>query len=285
MKLKRVSTFTITKWISYVLLTVTAIIWVFPAVYALTTSFKTQSDLIQTGFRLLPASWVMDNYARVLSNTSSAPIVRWFLNSLLISTSHTFLMLIVVSLAAFGYARLDFKYRDTMFFIILAISMFPGVVNLIPNYMIVHRLGWVNTSLAVIVPGIAAVGNVFLIRQFMTGLPKSYDESARMDGANDFTIYLKIILPLIKPVLIVTSIFSFTGSWNDFLWPVIVLNDVRQLTITAGMLLLQDIYGNYMMVGQLMASAFLAMIPTTLLFIFAQKYFIESLNLNTGLKG
>lgn len=278
-------TFILTKWISYVLLTVTAIIWVFPALYALTTSFKTQSDVIQTGFRLLPASWVMDNYARVLSNTSSAPIVRWFLNSLLISTSHTILMLIVVSLAAFGYARMDFKHRDTMFFVILAISMFPGVVNLIPNYMIVHRLGWVNTPLAVIVPGIAAVGNVFLIRQFMTGLPKSYDESARMDGANDFTIYLKIIVPLIKPVLIVTSIFSFTGSWNDFLWPVIVLNDVRQLTITAGMLLLQDIYGNYMMIGQLMASAFMAMIPTTLLFLFAQKYFIESLNLNTGIKG
>jgi multiple sugar transport system permease protein len=151
--------------------------------------------------------------------------------------------------------------------------------------MIVHRLGWVNTPLAVIVPGIAAVGNVFLVRQFMTGLPKSYDESARMDGASDFTIYLKIIVPLIKPVLIVTSIFSFTGSWNDFLWPTIVLNDVRQLTITAGMLLLQDIYGNYMMMGQLMASAFLAMIPTSLLFLFAQKYFIESLNLNTGLKG
>lgn len=240
---------------------------------------------MQTGFRLLPASWVMDNYARVLSNSSSAPIVRWFFNSILISTSHTILMLIVVSLAAFGYARLDFKYRDTMFFIILAISMFPAVVNIIPNYMIVHRLGWVNTPLAVIVPGIAAVGNVFLVRQFMTGLPKSYDESARMDGASDFTIYLKIIVPLIKPVLIVTSIFSFTGSWNDFLWPTIVLNDVRQLTITAGMLLLQDIYGNYMMMGQLMASAFLAMIPTSLLFIFAQKYFIESLNLNTGLKG
>ncbi|MCC5895719.1 MAG: carbohydrate ABC transporter permease [Alkalibacterium sp.] len=283
--MERNKTFIITKWVSYVLLTITAIIWVFPAIYALTTSFKTQSDVIQTGFRLLPASWVMDNYARVLSNTSSAPIVRWFLNSVLISTSHTILMVIVVSLAAFGYARLDFKYRDTMFFVILAISMFPAVVNIIPNYMIVHRLGWVNTPLAVIVPGIAAVGNVFLVRQFMTGLPKSYDESARMDGASDFTIYLKIIVPLIKPVLIVTSIFSFTGSWNDFLWPTIVLNDVRQLTITAGMLLLQDIYGNYMMIGQLMASAFLAMIPTTLLFIFAQKYFIESLNLNTGLKG
>ncbi|GEN50480.1 carbohydrate ABC transporter permease [Alkalibacterium pelagium] len=281
----RTKSFVITKWASYILLSITALIWLLPAVYAFTTSFKTQSDVMQTGFRLLPASWVMDNYARVLSNSSSAPIVRWFLNSVLISTTHTILMVIVVSLAAFGYARLDFKYRDTMFFTVLAISMFPAVVNIIPNYMIVHRLGWVNTPLAVIVPGIAAVGNVFLVRQFMTGLPKSYDESARMDGASDFTIYLKIIVPLIKPVLIVTSIFSFTGSWNDFLWPTIVLNDVRQLTITAGMLLLQDIYGNYMMMGQLMASAFLAMIPTSLLFLFAQKYFIESLNLNTGLKG
>ncbi|WP_225743850.1 carbohydrate ABC transporter permease [Marinilactibacillus sp. Marseille-P9653] len=277
--------FQITKWICYVLLTIVAFIWLLPAVYALTTSFKSQSDVMQTGFRLLPASWIMDNYVRVLSNTSSAPIVRWFFNSLFISTSHTLLMMVFVSLAAFGYARMDFKYRDALFFTILAISMFPAVVNIIPNYMIVHRLGWVNTPLAVIMPGLGGVGNVFLVRQFMQGLPKSYDESARMDGANDFTIYFKIILPLIKPVLIVTSIFSFTGSWNDFLWPTIVLNNVNQLTITAGLQLLQDIYGNYMVIGQLMASAFLAMIPTSLLFIFAQKYFIESLNLNTGIKG
>lgn len=281
----RSKSFEITKWICYILLTIIALIWLFPVVYAVTTSFKTQTDVMQSGFRLLPASWIMDNYVNVLSNTSSAPIVRWFFNSLFISTTHTLLMVIFVSLAAFGYARMDFKYRDTMFFTILAISMFPAVVNIIPNYMIVNKLGWVNTPLAVIMPGIGAVGNVFLVRQFMQGLPKSYDESARMDGANDFTIYSRIILPLIKPVLIVTSIFSFTGSWNDFLWPTIVLNDVDQLTITAGLQLLQDIYGNYMVIGQLMASAFLAMIPTSLLFIFAQKYFIESLNLNTGIKG
>lgn len=283
--MSRTKSFKITKWICYVLLTVTAIIWLFPAMFALMTSFKSQGDIMQTGFRFLPASWVMDNYVRVLTNTSSAPIVRWFFNSLFISTMHTLLMLVFVSLAAFGYARLNFKYRDTMFFVVLAISMFPAVVNIIPNYMIVHRLGWVNTPWAVIMPGIGGVGNVFLMRQFMSSLPKSYDESARMDGASDFTIYRKIILPLIKPVLIVTAIFSFTGSWNDFLWPTIVLNNVNQLTITAGLQLLQDIYGNYIMIGQLMASAFLAMIPTSLLFIFAQKYFIESLNLNTGLKG
>lgn len=277
--------FKITKWICYILLSVMALIWLFPAVYAFLTSFKSQGDVMQTGFRLLPSSWILDNYTRVLANTSSAPIVRWFMNSVLISTTHTLLMVIMVSLAAFGYARMDFKWRDKMFFTVLAISMFPAVVNIIPNYMIVHRLGWVNTPLAVIMPGLGGVGNVFLVRQFMAGLPKSYDESARMDGAGDFTIYLKIILPLIKPVLIVTSIFSFIGSWNDFLWPTIVLNDVNQLTITAGLELLQDIYGNYMVIGQLMASAFLAMVPTTLLFIFAQRYFMESLNLNTGLKG
>lgn len=173
--MSQTKSFKITKWICYILLTVTAIIWLFPAFFALMTSFKSQGDIMQTGFRLLPGSWVMDNYVRVLTNTSSAPIVRWFMNSVFISTAHTLLMLVFVSLAAFGYARLDFKYRDTMFFVVLAISMFPAIVNIIPNYMIVHRLGWVNTPWAVIMPGIGGVGNVFLMRQFMSGLPKSYD--------------------------------------------------------------------------------------------------------------
>lgn len=275
----------ITKYIVYVILTVMAIIWIFPILYAFTTSFKSQGDVMQTGFRLLPASWVLDNYIRVLTNTSSAPILRWFFNSMVIAVSHTILMVIIVSLASYGYARMEFKYRDTFFFIVLAVSMFPTVVNIIPNYMIVDAFGWVNTPLAVIIPGLGGVGNVFLVRQFMLGIPKSYDESARIDGATDFQIYTKIILPLIRPILIVTGIFSFTGSWNDFLWPTIVLNDVNQLTVTAGLQLLQDIYGNYMVIGQLMASALLAMIPTVLLFLFAQKYFIGALNLNVGVKG
>ena len=172
-----------------------------------------------------------------------------------------------------------------MFFVVLAISMFPGVVNIIPSYKIVDALGWVNTPLAVIMPGLGGVGNVFLVRQFMLGIPKSYDESARMDGATDFQIYSKIMLPLIKPSLIVAGIFSFTGSWNDFLWPTIVLNDVNKLTVTAGLQLLQDIYGNYMVIGQLMGSTLLAMIPTMLLFIFAQKYFMDAMDLNIGVKG
>jgi len=276
---------TITKYLAYIILIILALIWLFPIVYALTTSFKTQGDVMEAGFRLFPSSWILDNYIRVLTNTSSAPIVTWFINSLIISISHTLLVVLLVSTAAYGYSRMNWKYRDRMFYIVLAISMFPAVVNIIPNYMTVDALGWVNTPLAVIVPGLGGVGNVFLVRQFMLGIPRSYDESAKIDGATDFQIFTKIMVPLVKPALIVTAIFSFTGSWNDFLWPTIVLNDVDRLTVTAGLQLLQDIYGNYMVIGQLMASALLAMIPTTLLFIFAQKYFLGALDLNVGVKG
>lgn len=275
----------VTKYLAYFFLITSCVVWVFPVLFGFFTSFKAQGDIMTVGFSMLPANWVVQNYISVLTNTSSAPIVQWFLNSLVISGSHTFLVVLIVSLAAFGYTRIDFKGKETLFFTILALSMFPAVVNIIPSYKIVEALGWVNSPLAVIVPGLGGVGNVFLVRQFMLGIPKEFDESARMDGASDFTIYFKIILPLVKPVLIVTGLFSFIGSWNDFLWPTIVLNDVNKLTITAGLQLLQDLYGGYAMTGELMASAIIAMVPTVLLFLFAQKYFIESMNLNAGVKG
>src|SRR5690625_2006392 len=275
----------ITKYLAYLTLTILAIIWLFPIVYAFTTCFKNQGDVIKSGFHMFPSTWIVDNYIKVLTNTSSAPILSWFLNSFIISGTHTLLVDLLVSLAAYGYSRMEWKYRDTVCFVVLAISMFPGVVNIIPSYKIVDALGWVNTPLAVIMPGLGGVGNVFLVRQFMLGIPKSYDESARIDGATDFQIYSRIMVPLIKPSLIVAGIFSFTGSWNDFLWPTIVLNDVNKLTVTAGLQLLQDIYGNYMVIGQLMASALLAMIPTMLLFIFAQDYFMDAMDLNMGVKG
>lgn len=158
-------------------------------------------------------------------------------------------------------------------------------MNLIPSYKIIDAFGWVNTAWAMIIPGLAGMGNIFLVRQFMKGIPKDLDESAKVDGAGDFRIYFSVILPLIKPVLIVCGLFSFTGSWNDFLWPVIVYTDVDKMPVTAGLLLLQDIYGNYRLIGQLMGSAILAIIPTLLLFLFAQKYFVQSINLNAGIKG
>ncbi len=271
--------------VAYVFLGLLCLIWIVPVIFGITTSFRSQTEVVSAGFRLLPVNWIMDNYTAILENTSTAPILRWLTNSVVIATSHTLLVVVVISLTGYGYARMKFRGRNVLFFTLLGISFFPGVVNLIPSYKIIDALGWVNTSWAMIIPGLAGMGNIFLVRQFMLGIPKDLDESAKVDGASDFRIYFSIMLPLIKPVLIVCALFSFTGSWNDFLWPVIVYTDVDKMPVTAGLLLLQDIYGNYRMIGQLMGSAILAIIPTLALFLFAQKYFVQSINLNSGIKG
>ncbi|OMF73037.1 carbohydrate ABC transporter permease [Paenibacillus glucanolyticus] len=282
---KAASHISISKYIAYTFLIVLCIIWAIPVIFGITTSFRSQAEVVSSGFRLLPVNWIFDNYVTIQQNTSTAPILRWLMNSVFIATLHTLLVIVVISLTGYGYSRMKFKGRDALFFTLLGISFFPGVVNLIPSYKIIDALGWVNTSWAMIIPGLAGMGNIFLVRQFMMGVPKDLDESARVDGAGDFKIYYSIILPLMKPVLIVCGLFSFTGSWNDFLWPVIVYTDVEKMPVTAGLLLLQDIYGNYRMIGQLMGSAILAIIPTLLLFLFAQKYFVQSINLNAGIKG
>ncbi|GIN56052.1 ABC transporter permease [Lederbergia ruris] len=272
------------KYIAYAFLIIVCLIWAVPILFGITTSFRSQAEVVSSGFRLLPVNWIVDNYVTILENTSTAPILRWLMNSIFIATTHTLLVIVVISITGYGYSRLKFKGRDALFFTLLGISFFPAVVNLIPSYKIIDALGWVNTAWAMVIPGLAGMGNIFLVRQFMKGIPTELDESARVDGASDFRIFISIILPLIKPVLIVCGLFSFTGSWNDFLWPVIVYTDVDKMPVTAGLLLLQDIYGNYRMIGQLMGSAILAIIPT-LLFLFAQKYFVQSINLNSGIKG
>lgn len=275
--------FKIQKVIAFVFLLAMAVIWLVPLLWGILTSFKSRGELLIGGFSLLPITWVVDNYTELLINNTNTPIVRWFLNSLFISVSHTILVLIVVSLSAFAYSRLQFKGKNIIFTFLLSTMMFPGVVNLIPLYKIVDSLGWVNTPLAMIVPGLAGVFNIFLVRQFMNNIPIDYDESARIDGASDWKIFTHIILPLIKPVLLVVALFSFTGSWNDFLWPTIVMNDIRNMPITPGLQLLQGQYQSSP--GLLMAGALVAIVPTFILYLFAQKHFLQSMSLSVGVKG
>lgn len=273
------------KVIAYMFLVSMSLIWVVPLLFGILTSLKSETEIKLVGFKMLPITWTLKHYIEVLENTTNAPMLRWYVNSLVISVTQTILVLIIVSLAAYGYTRIKFKGRDTLFWVLMSASMFPSVVNIIPTYKIVDSFGWVNTIWAAIVPGLGGVANIFLVRQFMKGIPMEYDESARMDGASEYTIYSKIILPLIKPILTVVALFTFTGSWNDFLWPSIIFNDIDKMTVTAGLQLLKGIYGDYIKVGQLMSSATLALIPTFILFLFAQKYFMESLSLSSGVKG
>lgn len=274
---------TMSKWVAFLFLVFMGIIWLMPLLWGVLTSFKSRQELLTGGFNLLPINWVLDNYTELLVNNASTPLVRWFMNSVVISVSHTILVVIIVSLSAFAYSRLRFKGRDPLFGFLLGTMMFPQVVNLIPLYAIVDRLGWINTPLAMIFPGLAGVFNIFLVRQFMNNIPIQYDESARIDGASDLKIYLNVILPLVRPVLLVVALFSFTGSWNDFLWPSIVVNDLDRLPITPGLQLLQGMYQSQP--GLLMAGALVAIIPTFILYLFAQKYFLQSMALSVGVKG
>lgn len=273
----------ISKTIALIFLILMGFIWITPLLWGLLTSFKSRSELLTGGFNLLPINWVLDNYTHLLINNRSTPLLRWFFNSMVISVSHTVLVVIIVSLSAFSYSRLRFKGRDSLFIFLLATMMFPQIVNLIPLYVIVDRLGWINTPFAMIFPGLAGVFNIFLVRQFMNNIPIQYDESARIDGASDFKIYTSVILPLVRPVLLVVALFSFTASWNDFLWPTIVVNDINRMPITPGLQLLQGMYVSQP--GLLMAGAIVAIIPTFFLYLFAQRYFLESMSLSVGVKG
>ncbi|MDR0298577.1 MAG: carbohydrate ABC transporter permease [Streptococcaceae bacterium] len=270
------------KIVSFVILAVVSIAWIIPLLWAVFTSFKSQSEIASSGFSLFPKQWTFSNYTQLLSNSDTSPVFRWFLNSMIISVSFTILTVFVTAFAAYGFTRIQWRGREFIFTLLLGSMMFPGVINLIPNYKVVSMLGWTNTFLAVIVPGVAGVFNVFLVRQFMKGIPAEADESAKIDGANEFQIFWYIILPLIRPVLLVVALFSFTGSWNDFLWPSIVMNNVDNMPITPGLQLLQGQYVTYP--GLATAGAILALIPTFLLYLVAQKYFMQSMSLQSGMK-
>lgn len=269
----------------YAILVVLCIVWIVPVIYTISTSFKSVQEFMTGAFNFFPAKWVGDNYMRLLESSASYPVFSWLKNSLIISIISASLSVCVVALAGFGYSRLEFKGRDMLFFVLLLISMFPTVVNIIPQYRIVATLGWVNSYWACIIPGLGNVANIFLVRNFMKGIPKELDEAAKIDGASDFRIFRSIILPAIRPILIVIFLFSFTGAWNDFLWPTIVFNDINKMPVTAGLQLLSSQMQGYSNMGTLMASTCLAIIPTLLLFLFAQKYFLQSLNITSGLKG
>ena len=162
-------------------------------------------------------------------------------------------------------------------------SMFPNVVSILPMFRISNALGWINNLNALIWPYMAGVFNIFLIRNFMKGIPKALDEAAIIDGANSFQVYLHIIVPSIMPVLIVVGLFSFNAAWNDFLWPTIVMTDADNQTLTAGLKLLMGQYEQKW--AHLIASCLVSMVPPFLLYLIAQNYFLKGISVQAGVKG
>lgn len=273
---------TVEKLFAGVVLLALSILWIIPVVWAFFTSFKSKNEIISSGFSLIPNKFTLANYIELLGSNEQTPVLTWFVNSLIIAVGQTLLVLIVVSLAAYGYTRVKFKGRDALFLFLLSTMMFPSVLSLIPNYKIVDTLGLLNSPMAVILPGAAGVYNVFLVHQFAKAIPDELDEAARIDGANHLQVYWHVIMPLLKPALTVVALFTFTAAWNDFLWPSIVLTDVENMAITPGLQLLQGQYETYP--GISTAGALIALLPMLGIFIFAQKYFMEALHMTSGIK-
>lgn len=266
----------------YVAIIVLFIIELLPSLYGLITSVKVEEDVLISAASLIPKRITFDNYIKVFSDTTNIPVVRWFFNSMSIAILYVLSYVLVTSLAAYGFARLKFKGSEIIFWICMLSMMVPGVINMIPNYVMIYKLGLVNNKLAMILPGLSGVFGVFLLRQFMMGIPKEYDEAAKIDGASKLRIYAKIILPMCLPVLVTLSIFSFQGNWNDYLWPLMVTSETDAYTITAGLRNVSDYYSAQY--GKQMALAMANALPVLLIFLFGQKYFIKGIAVG-GVKG
>ncbi len=268
----------VSKTIIYILLVVAAFVILVPFIWCLLTALKTPSEVFADNLFPTELQWV--NFSEALT---AIPFLQFFINTMTILIPVLVGVLLSNSLVAFGFSRLNVPLKNLWFTLLLATMMLPGQVTLIPQFVIYQQIGWVGSYLPLIVPAFfGSAFNVFLLRQFMMGIPKELDEAAKLDGANTFTIYSKIIMPLVKPAMTAITIFTVTGVWNDYQGPLIYVSDVNKFTMAIGLSLFK---GEYSVEWNMMMAATIVMIlPIILLFFVAQKYFIEGITV-TGLKG
>ncbi|SKC67922.1 carbohydrate ABC transporter permease [Okibacterium fritillariae] len=271
---------TVREAILYVVLVVVSLIIVLPLLWVLITSFKTDGDVITNPYGFIPNPFSTEAYATLSSGQQ--PIFRWLLNSFLAATLQTILILVTASAAAYALARLEFRGKKLVFGLIIATLLVPPVIFLIPNYLIVQNLGWLDTIWAISIPGAASAFGVFFLRQFFVGLPMEIEEAARIDGAGDLRIFLQIIVPLSRPALATLAVLSFLANWNDFLWPIYVLLSPENLTLQPGLSQLQGAYSTHFSI--VMAGAVIASVPVLILFALAQRQIVDSVA-SSGVKG
>lgn len=249
-----------------------------PFLWMILTSLKGMSDIYQYPPQFLPSEFKFENYEKVFE---AAPFSRFYINSIFVAVSVTVGQLITCSMAAFAFARLKFKGRDALFYLFLATMMIPFNVTMIPGFLVLHWLGWVDTYQALIVPGLASAFGTFLLRQFFMTIPRELEEAAYMDGASRFQVLWKVIVPLARPALATLAIFTFMGVFNDFIWALIVVNTEEMRTVQLGLAIFRDRYLTQW--DLLMAGSVTSVLPILIVFFLAQKYFIKGIALS-GLK-
>ncbi len=265
----------------HLVLLIGALIMAVPFIWMVSTSFKTLDQVFTFPPKWIPNPFVLENYPAALT---VVPFGMWFLNSLKISTVVTIGQLFTCSLAGFTFARMHFPGREPLFLVYIATLMIPAHVTIIPVFVTMNNFGLVNTPWALILPGLTSAWGTFLFRQYFLSSPSELEDAAKIDGCSFFRIYSQISLPLAGPVLATLGIFTFLGSWNDFLGPLIFLQSKDLKTITVGLL---QFRAEYQGLGQwpvMMAGVVISTLPVLIAFIIGQKYFVRGIAL-TGIKG
>jgi len=260
------------KILLYLFLSVTSLITLIPFIWMISASFMSDGHASVFPPRFWPDEIFFLQYERLFSNLS---IARNFFNSMFLSIIVTFISLLFNSMAGYAFAKYRFVGKNKLFNLLLSSMIIPSQVTMLPLFLMLKYMGFINTYMAIIIPGLANIFGIFLIRQYCLGIPDSLIEAARIDGASDFYIYRKIILPLATPILATLAIFTFLGTWNDFLWPLIVLTDdsMYTLPVTLANLMLEHTKDPELM----MAGSVITILPVIIVFLALQKYYMKGL--------
>lgn len=264
----------------YVVVTLGLLIFCIPVYYMVSTSFKAESEVFAMPIHWIPHQFRPSNYPEAFA---AAPFARYFYNSVIVAIAVVLATLFFSALAGYGFAKFSFPGQKIAFLFVLSTMMIPFQVLLIPLYVVVYHLGWTNSYAGLIIPGAISAFGVFLMRQFCLTLPDELLDAARIDGSGELGIFLQIVLPLLKPPLASLAIITFMGSWNNFLWPLIVVTKGDLFTLPVGMTVftqpMRAPYWTY-----IMAVSTVATIPIVLVFVTLQRYFIQGVVLS-GMKG
>ena len=243
-----------------------------PYIYMALSAFKENSEIFGEPLTLWPRKPTLENVRALLSQF---PYARWYLNTAIVALFTTLLTVLLASLAGFAFAKYDFRFKNVLFTLMLATILIPFQVLLVPQFRIIRALNWFNTYQALIVPHAVGAFGIFLMRQYTVGVPNDLLDAGRIDGASEFGIWWRIVLPVVRPGLAVLAILAFTGNWNDFFWPMIVTTETSMFVINLGIAALVGPY-DYQY-GILLSGALLASLPVIIVFFIFQRQFIEGL--------
>jgi multiple sugar transport system permease protein len=256
----------------YVGLTIAAVVVLFPFFWMVVTAFKEPGQAFTA--EIFPSRPTLENFQRVLTEFGFG---RYFVNSVIVATTAAFFATLFASLAGYVFAKKDFIGRDKLFGFFLASLMIPGMMYVVPQFAIINKFGWMNTYRAMIVPHLANVFGLFLMRQYMTTIPNELLESARIDGAGEWQVFRTIMVPLSIPIIATLFLLTFQFHWNNFLWQLIVVNVEKLYTVPVGLALFRSQHeASYTLI---MAGSCISVLPIVAIFFFAQRYFIEGMTM------